>query len=833
MKPTDAPARTTPPASAEAFATPLEDLLAAHRERCTACGACVQSCGFLQEYGTPKALAEAYDSGDAAQLAMPFACSLCGLCTAVCPEGLDPGALFLEMRREAVRRGAGDFVEHRGLLGYERKGTSPRYSYCALPAGCDTVFFPGCTFSGTRAARVRQVFAALQGQIGNLGVVLDCCSKPSHDLGRQELFARRFGELRRALVDRGVRTVLVACPNCFKVFQRYGEGLEVRTVYEVLADASLPHEGALEGLVTVHDPCVVRFEPGVQAAARRLLKRTGLRVEEMRNAGKRTLCCGEGGAVGAISPELAEKWKTRRAEQAAGRRVATYCAGCAHQLAKHAPASHVLDLVFEPRAAVAGKARVRKAPLTYLDRLGLKRHFRGTVNAAATWERPPRAPEAGPGRWIKPLLLLILLAAAVVTVRVTGAARYLEQETLRGVIQGYGILAPLAYMFLYTIAPPLFLPGLPITVVGGILFGPFWGVVYTTIGANLGANLAFFVSRYLAREWVESKLTSPRWRTLDQKVADQGWKVVAVTRLVPLFPFNLLNYAFGLTKIAWSHYALTTLVCMLPACVAFIVFSSSLLDVIRGRVSPTFLLGLVLVAAVSAIPALYRKRHAARAREGAVAAAPPRDYSLGRSLRAKAVLLVGTAAAIGVGIWMICRYFYVLDAYVYTWEFHYRFWVNNLQGGDLAKFTQYLAAMSAAGQGGLMLILAQGVQAFLLPLNEPLLVEAARQAYGTVAGGVAALAANGFAALATFGAGWFFLGDLLPLVRRKRRSEAAKWGAAGLVTVALAIPWVPLLAAGLAAGLSRPGLHRALIALGAGIVVRVGWVLATPAWFVG
>jgi len=820
-----------PVAPMEVFASPLEELLAAHRDRCTECRACVKPCAFLREYGTPKALASAYDPEDAAQLAMPFACSLCGLCTAVCPGGLDPSSLFLELRREAVRRGAGEFAEHKGLLGYERKGTSPRYSHYALPAGCDTVFFPGCTFSGTRAQRVREVFATLQGQVPNLGIVLDCCSKPSHDLGRQELFAKRFGELRRSLVDCGVRTVLVACPNCFKMFQRYGEGLEVRTVYEVLAAAPLPHEGVLEGLVTVHDPCVVRFEPEVQAAARRLLERTGLRVEEMRNAGRKTLCCGEGGAAGCVAPELAEAWKTRRAGQAEGRRVVTYCAGCAHQLARHTPTSHVLDLVFEPHAALAGKARVRKAPLTYLDRLGLKTHFRGALEAAATWERPAPRAEASGRRWLKPLLLLAILIAAIVAVRATGATRYLEQETLRGLIQGYGLLAPLAYMFLYAVAPPLFLPGLPITIVGGILFGPFWGVVYTTIGANLGANLAFFVSRYLARKWVEGKLTSPRWRTLDQRVADHGWKVVAVTRLVPLFPFNLLNYAFGLTKIPWSHYALTSLLCMFPACVAFIVFSSSLLDVVRGRVSPSFLLGLALIAAVSLVPVAYRKLQTAR--QAGSTPQPVHPYRPGRSLRTKALLLGGAAALAGLGVWLIQHYFYAVDAYVYTWEFHYRLWVNSLRAADLAKLTEYLAAMRPAGQGGVLLALAQGVQTFRLPLSAPLLVEAARLAYGVFAGGLAAWVANGLAALAACGAGWFLLGDVLPVARREPRAGVVEAWAAWLITVALAVPWVPLLAAGLAAGLLRPGLRRALLAVAAGVALRVGWLLATPAWFLG
>jgi uncharacterized membrane protein YdjX (TVP38/TMEM64 family) len=135
-----------------------------------------------------------------------------------------------------------------------------------------------------------------------------------------------------------------------------------------------------------------------------------------------------------------------------------------------------------------------------------------------------------------------------------------------------------------------------------------WGVVYTSIGATAGACLAFLISRYLTRDWIEAKLKKSRWRELDQKVEQHGWKVVALTRLVPLFPFNLLNYAFGLTKIRFAHYAVVSFVCMLPATIAFIVFSSSLLDLVKGEVSLTFLVGILLVIIVSLLPVIYRKQ---------------------------------------------------------------------------------------------------------------------------------------------------------------------------------------------------------------------------------
>ena len=209
------------------------------------------------------------------------------------------------------------------------------------------------------------------------------------------------------------------------------------------------------------------------------------------------------------------------------------------------------------------------------------------------------------GLWPR-LLILLLIMGGIAAIRLTGATRFLDQETLRNSIQSVGLWAPALYMLLYTLAPVLFLPGLPITLVGGILFGSFWGVIYTIFGATAGACLAFLVARYVGRNWIFGKLKNPRWRKLDEGVKQQGWKMVAFTRLIPLFPFNLLNYAFGLTKIGFIPYALTSFICMLPACIAFIVFSSSLLDIIKGKIPPAFIIGIGLIIIVLLAPVLYR-----------------------------------------------------------------------------------------------------------------------------------------------------------------------------------------------------------------------------------
>lgn len=218
-----------------------------------------------------------------------------------------------------------------------------------------------------------------------------------------------------------------------------------------------------------------------------------------------------------------------------------------------------------------------------------------------------RQSERKTARMVKPAILLVFVIAVIVSVKLSGLEAYLDKQRLQDWIQGYGAWGPLVYILVYLFAPSLFLPGLPITIAGGVLFGPLWGVLYTIVGATGGACLAFVIARYFGRDWVSRKIQGTRLGKLDGEVERQGWKIVAFTRLVPLFPFNLLNYAFGLTKVKFSHYALTSFVCMLPATVAYIIFSSSLLDLVKGKVSVQLIVGIVLVVIISLIPIYYRK----------------------------------------------------------------------------------------------------------------------------------------------------------------------------------------------------------------------------------
>ena len=208
---------------------------------------------------------------------------------------------------------------------------------------------------------------------------------------------------------------------------------------------------------------------------------------------------------------------------------------------------------------------------------------------------------------IKISIFIAILITVVITIRVLKLDQYLEKERLQNWISSFGSAGPIAYIILFSITPSLFLPGLPVTVAGGIVFGPLWGTIYASIGSTIGACLAFLIARYFARSQIENLLTG-KLQTIDEGVEKKGWIFVAITRLIPLFPFNLLNYAFGLTKIKFRDYAIASWVFMLPGTAAYTIFSSSLLDAIHGRVSKELIIGIFLLVVISAVPIIYRAK---------------------------------------------------------------------------------------------------------------------------------------------------------------------------------------------------------------------------------
>lgn len=146
-------------------------------------------------------------------------------------------------------------------------------------------------------------------------------------------------------------------------------------------------------------------------------------------------------------------------------------------------------------------------------------------------------------------------------------------------VDGLGALGPLVFILGYIVATVAFIPGSLLTLAAGAIFGIARGAAYVFVAATLGATAAFLVSRYLARRFVERKVAgNPRFASIDRAIETQGRRIVFLLRLSPVFPFNLLNYALGLTRVRLADYVVASLG-MLPGTILYVYYGKLAGDV--------------------------------------------------------------------------------------------------------------------------------------------------------------------------------------------------------------------------------------------------------------
>jgi uncharacterized membrane protein YdjX (TVP38/TMEM64 family) len=203
-------------------------------------------------------------------------------------------------------------------------------------------------------------------------------------------------------------------------------------------------------------------------------------------------------------------------------------------------------------------------------------------------------------RWLLPLAGLVLAGVAVALAQgdVAGALRAAVAW-----VGSLGAVGPLIFVALYVVATVLLLPASVLTLGAGAVFGVAAGAVYVSVAATLGATAAFLIGRYLARDLVAHRIAgNPRFAAIDEAVAAEGWKIVGLLRLSPLFPFSLLNYALGLTRVRLPHYVLASWIGMMPGTVAYVYVGSLAQAAVAGQSWTTgqrVLYGVGLVATIA------------------------------------------------------------------------------------------------------------------------------------------------------------------------------------------------------------------------------------------
>lgn len=203
-------------------------------------------------------------------------------------------------------------------------------------------------------------------------------------------------------------------------------------------------------------------------------------------------------------------------------------------------------------------------------------------------------------------ILFLALAASIATVALNRGR--LDPAQLDAWLEGLGVIAPLAFAALYALGTVLFAPGSLFALAGGAMFGPVWGTLLSLTGATIGAALAFLIGRHLAGDWI-AKRTGGRLKRLVEGIEAEGWRFVAFVRLVPLFPFNLTNYALGLTRIASLPYVVTSFVTMAPGGLAYTWLGHAGREALGGDAGAIRygLFALGMLAAIAVVPRLARR----------------------------------------------------------------------------------------------------------------------------------------------------------------------------------------------------------------------------------
>ncbi len=173
---------------------------------------------------------------------------------------------------------------------------------------------------------------------------------------------------------------------------------------------------------------------------------------------------------------------------------------------------------------------------------------------------------------------------------------------LKSLLLSLGSWAPVLFLLAYSIRPLLLLPSGVFAITAGMVFGAFWGTVYTVVGATAGSCLAFILARRLGRDWVYRRL-GERMTVIDRFAADNGFKVILFLRIVPILPFDVVNYGAGLTNISLWSYAAATVIGVSPLTVAFVYFGQSM-----ARLSLAELIGAgAILTITAAVPMLIRQ----------------------------------------------------------------------------------------------------------------------------------------------------------------------------------------------------------------------------------
>lgn len=327
-------------------------------KKCSNCGACTAGCPLYAYSGTMPGdlLFRIAEKGEISPF-VPYFCTLCGYCSFICPQGVKLDQVMKELRLQAATEEGKlpEGINYRPVRSHQKYSFSPLFNASYIPGNyTGIIFFPGCSLPAFRPDLTRKTYIYLKEKVKGTGIMLNCCARPTLDMGDKKTFDKYYKHLRQELEKYRVKKIITACPGCYHTLKVNSPDIEVASIWEILALAGIPETLRKEKIkpdftTALHDPCPTRSYPAVHDSVRHILKELAVDFAEFKFNRQKTLCCGAGGMLNITNPQAALSWMQKRAAQTEAETIVTYCQECVVSLQKGGKKSlHLLDLVFNP-----------------------------------------------------------------------------------------------------------------------------------------------------------------------------------------------------------------------------------------------------------------------------------------------------------------------------------------------------------------------------------------------------------------------------------------------------------------------------------------------------
>lgn len=340
---------------------------------CIECGACTKDCSMLSEYcDAPKDLIDKPIDDK-----IPFSCNLCDKCEEVCPKNINMGNFFMNKRRElsSLNNGKSPLKAHSAVHFHQDLGFSGIFSMSSGKTASKTVFLPGCSLSAYNPKLGIETYRYLKNKIPGIGIILQCCGKPTESIGEDESFKKKYKILETMIDDSGATEVITACQSCYKLIKENSPSYKVTSLWNVIAEKGVPEKakniGSSSDIVfSIQDSCPTRYHIEIQDSIRQIIKELGYKFQDSELKGDKISCCGMGGMVMTVDKGLFKRIASSTANSLRNEHVITYCASCRDAMVLSDKKSvHILELIFNKELNFYG---MNKTLVNWFNRYKLK-----------------------------------------------------------------------------------------------------------------------------------------------------------------------------------------------------------------------------------------------------------------------------------------------------------------------------------------------------------------------------------------------------------------------------------------------------------------------------